>query len=120
MIEDFLEATVKGMRGKISEFCEEALIGMMRCKTPDISKVTSDKIRKFIDYIRSINFQNDSEIENMLDELNRELEKFKGERSKDNIIKNLQDIVDLAKKEFTPEINSFSECFEPWFFCFRL
>jgi hypothetical protein len=61
------------------------------------------KIKKIIEKAKTLNFHNDTEIDKILDDLDIEVSKFKGERDKKLISVKLRALVDLGKKEVTPE-----------------
>lgn len=103
LIDGFLEATVVSMRKYVAELCDEILRSMsIGGDKKDLSKVQKNKIKRVIKKINLLNFQNDSEINGLLKELEIEIDKFKGERNGDVIAQKLQEIVDMGAKEFIP------------------
>ena len=52
--------------------------------------------------VRFINFQNDDEINVLLNDLESELDKFKGERSDHTIVDKLKEISVVGSNEFIP------------------
>jgi hypothetical protein len=106
MIDEFLENTVQALRNQIAELFENVLIGLRKNEDTDIKKNQADRIKRIIDHIRLLNFQNDTEIEKLISNLDTEISKFKGERDRTTILKHLQSIVDLCKKEFV--LNDFN------------
>ena len=53
--------------------------------------------------VRLLNFYNDKEIDDTLNDLEVEIDKFKGDRDDDIVVSTLQKIVDLGEKEVAPE-----------------
>lgn len=104
LIDSFLNSTIKSMRMHISELCEDILYSISKEKDfKEISKAKKDKIQRTIEHVKILNFYDDKEIIKLLNELNFELDKMKGERDYDNISLNLKKIVDLSSKEIKPE-----------------
>lgn len=106
LIDNFLEATVSSMRKYIAELCDNILQSMGRKEhQKDISFSQKKRIQLMMKKIELLNFHNDTEIKTVLDELNEELDKFKGSRDKNIIITKLNQIVEMSEKEFVPEFN---------------
>jgi hypothetical protein len=61
------------------------------------------KINKMIAQVRNLNFHDDKEIDKILNDLEAEVSKYKGERDKVVIQTKLRELVDLAKEEYMPE-----------------
>ena len=103
LIDSFLEATVVSMRKYVAELCESVLESVCKANAQkDITVSQKRKIQKMIKKIELLNFHNDNEIKNLLNELNDEVEKFKGARDKSIVIQKLQQIVEVGKAEFVP------------------
>ena len=103
LIDDFLQATVASMRKYVSELCDSIIQSMaIHSDRGDISKQQRDKIKKMISKVKILNFHNDNEIQNSITDLECEIDKFKGERSKDIIVEKLQKIVDIGTKDLIP------------------
>lgn len=103
LIDSFLDSTVKALRINIGEICENIKISMIQSENLKIKKTNSDKIRKIIENVRILNFQNDVEINEIIKSLEEELMKFKDERDNELILRQLQKVVDISKKEFIPK-----------------
>jgi hypothetical protein len=104
IIDGFLEATVVAMRKHVAKLCEGILksIGKKRA----ISKITLkevNRLKEMISKVRLLNFHNDREITENLNELEVEIDKFKGERDDGVVVTKLQKIVDLGTKEIQPQ-----------------
>ena len=110
MIDEFLDSTTKALRISVAELCQNIMISINRTEKCNITKAHTDKIKKFVDHIKLLNFQEDHEVEKLLSNLNEEVSKFKGEREKDVIVSYLQKLIDLSKKEFVPDINPIVDC----------
>ena len=68
----------------------------------DVTKRQRDRIRNIVKKVKLLNFHDDTEISQMLIDLEIEVDKFKGERDKGIIVDKLQKISDLSKEEFLP------------------
>lgn len=102
-IDGFLQATVSSMRTYVSELCETVLLSITKgTNEKDVTKRHREKIKSIISKVKLLNFHNDSEINKMLKDLEAEVDKFKGDRNKANIVEKLQKIVDLSQDEFLP------------------
>ena len=104
LIDGFLESTVGEMRHYISELCENVLraIGKQNIKGGVTNKYIN-KIKGMVAKVGSLNFYNDEEIATLLNDLDTEVNKFKGERNDDVIVDKLRKIADTAAKEFVPK-----------------
>ena len=104
LIDDFLDSTIVNMREYIKEFCDAVLESIGRRKSVD-SVVMKDikKLKKMIKKVHLLNFYGDKEITDQLSELEREIDKFKGERSDELIIDKLKELVKIGEKEFNPQ-----------------
>lgn len=112
MVDSFLESTVISFRSSISEMCDNILVSLSRPNVK-VSKASIDKIRKHIDNVRLLNFCNDHEITELLNNLENEVTKFKGERDNSVILRCMQTLADVAKKEFAPyDVNPILDCMD--------
>jgi len=103
LIDGFLESTVSSMRTHVSELCNGVLKSLVQqSKSNDITSRHTNKLKSMIKKIKLLNFYNDDEISGLLNGLEIELDKFKGERNKDVIVGKLREIVEIGKKEYTP------------------
>lgn len=102
LIDSFLEATVTSMRSYVGELCDGVLMSLNTGGKKEINKTQINKIKKMISKVRTINFYDDKEIRIMLNELETEIDKFKGQRNADTIVQKLQDIVTVGQTEYVP------------------
>lgn len=104
LIDGFLTSTVTSMRKYVGDLCESVLTSIgKKSQMNDVSLKYLKKLKKMMDKVRLLNFHNDKEISDLLNGLEKEIDKFKGERNKDAIVDKLAEIVDVATKEITPE-----------------
>jgi len=104
LIDGFLESTVVNLRKYVSELCESVLSSLgNESKKREISRSHRERIKKTIEKVKTLNFYDDKEMMDLLNNLETEVDKFKGERDHDQIICTLQKIVDVTKDEFTPD-----------------
>ena len=101
LIEGFLESTVSTMRKYVAELCDEVLtsLGKHRHKNrvPD-SQVK--KLKKMIKRVRVLNFYDDEEVDSRFNELEFEIDKFQCDMNKDVVVRKLEEIAEVAKKQF--------------------
>jgi len=74
-------------------------------KKKTVGKVTLkdvNKLKAMIKKVKLLNFYNDKEITDSLNQLEDEIDKFKGDRDEDLIVDKLKKIVDMGDKEFRP------------------
>jgi len=103
LIDNFLQATVNSMRKYVADLCDSVIQSMAaQSHKTDISKQQKDKIKKMINKVKLLNFHNDQEIKQSINDLETEIDKFKGERDKNIIVEKLQKIVDMGTKDFLP------------------
>ena len=104
LIDGFLESTVVSLRKYVAELCESVLSSLgQESKKREISRSHKERIKKTIKKVKTLNFYDDKEMLVLLNNLETEVDKFKGERDNNQIICTLQNIVDVTKSEFTPE-----------------
>lgn len=105
-IDGFLESTVTSMRSYVSDLCDNVLQSISRgnngVEQKDVTKRQRDKIRSIVKKVKLLNFHNDTEVNQMLKDLEIEVDKFKGDRNKGIIVEKLQKISDLSQEEFVP------------------
>lgn len=104
LIDGFLEKTVSELRTYVSDLCDSVLkaIGKQSHMAKDIPKAQRERIKKMIKKVRYLNFYEDDEVNKLLNDLDTEITKYKGERDRDIIVDKLQEIVDIGSKEFRP------------------
>lgn len=104
LIDGFLESTVVKLRKYVAELCESVLASLgQESKKREVSRVHRERIKRTIEKVKTLNFYDDKELLSLLNNLETEVDKFKGERDNNQIICTLQNIVDVAKAEFTPD-----------------
>ena len=103
-IDGFLESTVVSMRGHVSKLCDSVLQSMSRhSATQEMTVKQRTKIKQMIDNVRLLNFYDDVETTTLLNNLETEVNKFKGERDNNEIVRTLQKIVEIGTEEFEPK-----------------
>ena len=103
LIDDFLESTVNNLRSHVKEICD-GVLQSLRQKSA-LSKITHTQIKRLknmIKKVKMLNFYNDKEINVLLGGLGTEIEKVKDETNKDVIIHKLEELIEVAKKEYIP------------------
>lgn len=105
LIDGFLEKTVQEMRKYVSELCNEVLLAIGRQKTKGsaINVRQTNKLKRMIKKVKYLNFHNDEEINNLLDELEFEIDKVRGEQDKTAIVDKLERIVKTGTEDFVPK-----------------
>ena len=108
----FLDSTVLELRRNVAEICEAILVTMGRATRTDtvVPLNVKKKIRKIITETRRLNFYDDKKIDEMMNDLDVEVGKMKGEENNEIIEDRLKKIVDLAKKEI--DFNDFNPTLE--------
>jgi len=104
LIDGFLESTVMTMRKYVGELCDSVIYAISN--KSKYGKVTSrhvNKLRTMIGKVRILNFYDDGEINSLIDGLEDELGKIKGERDDGVIVDKLKEISDTGKKMFIPK-----------------
>jgi len=104
-IDGFIESTVKSLRNHVSELCGEVLasIGRSSRTSDDLNVNNKKKIKKLIEETKKLNFYDDKKVDTMLEELNVELNKVKGEANADIIEDRLKKLSELSKIELQVE-----------------
>jgi hypothetical protein len=101
-MDDFLDSTVKTLRSNIAKICENVLsgIGERRALKRDITKAHIKRIKEIIKNVKNLNFYDDTEIANLVKDLDIEADKAKGDWDGDIISDRLEKIVEITKEEF--------------------
>jgi len=102
LIDSFLESTVAYLRHHIAELANHTFLVLQRHEK-EVNMTHVKKINKMIEQVRNLNFHNDKEINDILNDLEAEVSKYKGERDKVTIQNKLRELVDLSKEEYLPE-----------------
>ena len=111
LIDSFLESTVVNMRQQVSKLCDSILKSIGKRKSVNrVSLGHIEKLKSIIKQIRLLNFYDDKEIAGLMDSLESEISKFKGERDDDVIVDKLKQIVEIGEQElefdnFNPAIS---------------
>jgi hypothetical protein len=91
------------MRTYVAELCDSVLLSISKGgNQKDVSKKQRDKIKNIVKKVGLLNFHDDTEVKQMLKDLEIEVDKFKGDRDKNIIVEKLQKISDLSKEQFLP------------------
>ncbi len=103
LIDGFLESTVISMRKHITELCDNVLQSMSReNSTQDISRMQREKVKMMIQKVKMLNFYDDREMMSLLNNLETEIDRLKGERDSNVIVAVLKKIVNTGTEQFTP------------------
>ena len=104
LIDGFLKSTVVHMRKYVGEICDGVLQSIG--KTSAVNGLTIDgvnKIKAMIKKVKLLNFYDDSEVSGLLNQLEGEMEKIKGEMDENAIVSKLKEVVEISNKEFVPK-----------------
>lgn len=102
-IDGFLESTVQTMRKYVAELCDSVLQSMGKLKIrKSLTGNHKKKIKKMILKVRNLNFYDDQEVSSLLNELETEVDKFKGEDDPETVIQKLEEIVKVGTEDFVP------------------
>jgi len=114
LVDKFLKSTVTCMRKYVGEICEEVLQSLSRSAYVNSLTVPSvNKIKALMRKVKVLNFYDDVEILNLLNQLETEVDKIKGEVNKDFIVSKLREIVVVSAKECAPNFNPSISVLEP-------
>lgn len=72
-VEDFVGECVTELRSQTAQLCDEMLGSMRGGKTSGVHQKTLNRLVRFIDDFKQLNFANDTEMETQLDHVRREL-----------------------------------------------
>jgi hypothetical protein len=104
LIDSFLETTVISMRSYVGELCNSVLQSIgCRSKTGNVTTQHVNKIKAMVKKVKLLNFYDDEEVASLLNDLDNEVDKIKGESSKDVIVEKLREIVEVGKRDFVPK-----------------
>lgn len=103
LIDGFLEATVISMRKTVSDLCDDVLASIGKCPDRAFKNSHINKLKDMIKKIKVLNFYDDQEIEKLLNGLETELDRFKGETNPDIVTNKLKEISVVSKKRFVPK-----------------
>ena len=103
LIDNFLESTVYHLRSYVSELCDAVLQSMkQQIETDQVSFMQIKRLKVMMKKVKLLNFYDDAEITTLLNGLNLEIEKMKGETDKNTIMRKLAEIVEVSKTEYLP------------------
>lgn len=101
LIDSFLQTTVVAIRSHLSELCDE-LITSISQNQGNIRHNHVKRINKMIEQVSLLNFHNDKKIQNILNDLRREIFKYKGDRNDNFVVQKLTQLVEVASDELCP------------------
>lgn len=104
MIGSFLEDTILGLRKHIGKICDEVLLSLSKNEN-SINKKHQHKILNMLKKVEYLNFYYDKEVEEMLDDLKKDVLKPNVERVDENVIIKLTNISNKVKEEINPDFN---------------
>ena len=102
-VESFVSDCVASLREQTAKLCEEMLASIRTCET-GVHQKTLNRLTKFIDQFRSLNFVNDTEMEEQLDQVKRELLSRTAEEYRDSatarthLVSGLTQLADHARQ----------------------
>ena len=102
LIDGFLESTVAYLRHYVSELSSTVLY-ILKKNEKDITGMHVKKLKNMIKKVDTLNFHNDTEVSDLLKDLDIEISKFKGERDRNVIASKLQQLISLAEEEYLPQ-----------------
>ena len=102
LVDSFLDSTVSFFRHHIAELADHTY-QILQKNESEVNMMHVKKIKSMVSKVRNLNFHDDKEIATILNDLEEEVDKYKGERDKVVIQNRLQELVDLSKKEYLPE-----------------
>jgi len=103
-LDTFLESTVEEIRSHIAKLCVAVLesMGKTQLKSGDITIAQTKKINKIIENVKTLNFYNDEQINDLIKDLDKEMHRVKGENNTEIITARLNRIVEVSTKELDP------------------
>jgi len=100
LIDGFLESTVVSMRKYIYETCTAILMSMSKNEKNKINVNHISRLKDMIKKIKLLNFYNDYEISNLINDLGIELERNKSGIDVEFVINKLKEIINISQKEY--------------------
>ena len=101
LIDGFLESTVMTMRKYVGDLCDSVLQSIYQKKASGtVTNKNVNKLNIMIKKVRMLNFYDDDVVDGLLNGLEAELEKIKGERDDGVIVDKLKEIAETGKKKF--------------------
>jgi len=104
-LDTFLEATVEEIRSQIANLCVSVLesMGKTQLKHAEITLAQKNKIKVMITKVKNLNFYNDEAMNKLVKDLDKEVDKIKGERSSEIITDRLNKMVEISTEELNPD-----------------
>lgn len=102
LIDEFLEDIVMGLRDKTSRLCKDLLVFLARTKTSEVTMAQRNRIQWVIKRINAINFQNDVEISDLLNDISLEANNFNKVRDRNLVVAKLNKVMEICKNDFLP------------------
>jgi hypothetical protein len=104
LIDGFLESTVSTMRYYVADLCNSVIQSITnQAHAGRVNNRHVNKLKTMIKKVRRLNFYDDEEVAGLINGLETELEKIKGERDDGVIVDKLKEIADTGKKEYVPK-----------------
>ena len=105
LLDTFLESTVEEIRGQVAELCTSVLEAMTKTqlKNKEVTLSQKNKIRTMIKKVKNLNFYDDKAMTELVKDLDKEVEKVKGESSAEIITDRLNKIVEVSTEDLNPE-----------------
>lgn len=104
LIDGFLESTVMTMRKYVGDLCDSVLHSVNnQARSGRVTSKHVNKLKGMIKKVRRLNFYDDEEVDSLINGLETELEKIKGERDDGVIVDKLKEIADTGKRKFIPK-----------------
>jgi len=104
VIDGFLESTVSTMRDNVRTICESVLASLQKhAYNEHISKTSINRLKIMIEKVRKLNFYDDKQITLLLNSLELEIGKYKGEMDKNVVKETLEKIVEESSTEYFPD-----------------
>lgn len=104
-MDSFLESTVEEIRSQIANLCVAILesMGKTQKTSKEVTIGQKNKINKLIKKVRNLNFYNDTATDNLIKDLEKEIDRFKGESSAEVITDRLNKIVQVSTQDLDPQ-----------------
>ena len=104
VIDGFLESTVCSMRDNVKTICESVLASLQKnAYQTHIPKNSINRLKIMIEKVRKLNFYDDKQITLLLNSLELEIGKYKGEMDKNVVKETLEKIVEESSTEYFPD-----------------
>jgi len=118
-VDEFVRDSVSALRQETAKLCDDMLSSMSAGKTDGVHQKTLNRLTKFIDQFRDLNFAGDKELESYLSQVKRDFLSKSAESYRDDAgaqaklrdgIRNLADQArELARKDTTEIVDNFGQ-----------